>query len=171
MKLFNVGVMVVFAAGLSIAAAGLRSSASGDEALRSGAASSISQGAQTAIADALVSLEKKSWEAWKNRDNLFFEQFLSDDHVEMGFTGPANKALVVKTVATPNCTVKSYTVDDFKVTVFSADAAVVTYHAAQDTICGGAPVPSPVWVSSTYIKHGDRWLNAVYQQSQDLRKK
>ena len=35
----------------------------------------------------------------------------------------------------------------------------------QDTICRNR-VPSPCWVSSLYMKRGDRWLNAFYQQTQ-----
>jgi hypothetical protein len=118
-----------------------------------------------ALKETLVNLEKQSWEAWKNRDGKFFQGFLSDDHVEVGFGGPANKATVVAGVASPICSVKSYTVEKFDVTVLSADTAVVTYHAAQDTTCNGKPVPSPVWVSSLYVKRGDRWLNALYQQT------
>jgi len=41
------------------------------------------------VSEALVALEKRSWEAWKNRDGKFFQDFLSDDHVEVGFGGPA----------------------------------------------------------------------------------
>ena len=119
----------------------------------------------TALETTLTNLEKQSWEAWKNRDGKFFQDFLSDDHVELGFGGPTSKAAVVAVVGSPICVVKSYTVDHFKVTSFSEDTALLTYHAAQDTTCNGAPVPSPVWVSSLYVKRGDRWLNALYQQT------
>jgi hypothetical protein len=118
------------------------------------------------LKETLVDLEKKSWEAWKNRDGNFFQNFLSDDHVEVGFGGPTDKVNVVTFVGSPVCTVKSYSVEQFKLTVFGANTALLTYHAAQDTICGGKPVPSPVWVSSLYIKRGNHWLNAVYQQTQ-----
>lgn len=118
------------------------------------------------LKETLVNLEKQSWEAWKNRDAKFFQSFLSDDHVELGFGGPANKAAVVNVVGSPACVVKSYSVDRFELTVFDPNTALLTYHAAQDTTCGGKAVPSPVWASSLYIKRGDRWLNAVYQQTQ-----
>jgi hypothetical protein len=49
--------------------------------------------------------------------------------------------------------------------MFDANAALLTYHAAQDTTCGGKVVPSPVWASSLYIKRGDKWFNAAYQQT------
>ena len=118
----------------------------------------------------LVELEKKSWEAWKSRDGKFFEGFLSDDHVELGFYGPAHKADVVATVASPRCAVDHYAVDRFELTVLDPHTAVLTYHAAQSTLCNGTPVPSPVWVTSLYVKRNGRWRNALYQQTQDLRR-
>ena len=57
----------------------------------------------------LTNLEKQSWEVWKNRDCKFFEGFLSDDHVELSFGGPINKATVVRSVASPNCEVEGLT--------------------------------------------------------------
>jgi len=118
------------------------------------------------LKETLIKLEKQSWEAWKNRDGKFFQNFLSDDHVEVGFGGLTNKATVVAGVASPICVVKSYSVDKFELTVFDAKTALLTYHAAQDTTCNGNAVPSPVWVSSLYVKRGGRWLNVLYQQTQ-----
>jgi hypothetical protein len=128
----------------------------------------LAQGARAdkgALKEILVNLEKQSWEAWKNHDGKFFQDFLSDDHVELGSGGPASKAAVVNMVGGTACSVKSYAVDHFELTMLSSDTALLTYHAAQDTTCGGKPVPSPVWVSSLFVKHGDRWLNALYQHS------
>ena len=118
-----------------------------------------------ALEQALIDLEKQSWEAWKKRDGKFFENFLSDDHVEVGLSGPANKAQIVAFVGSPVCFVRSFNVDSFKLTVFDGDTALLTYRAEQDTSCGGKAVPSPAWASSLYMKRGDRWLNAVYQQT------
>jgi hypothetical protein len=118
-----------------------------------------------ALKETLVNLEKQSWEAWKNHDGKFFQGFLSDDHVEVGFGGPTNKATVVSGVAGAGCTVKSYTVDNFELTALDTNTALLTYHAAQDTTCGGTAVPSPVWVTSLYMKRGGRWLNVLYQQT------
>jgi hypothetical protein len=119
-----------------------------------------------ALKENLVRLEKQSWEAWKNQDDAFFKGFLSDDHVEVGFSGPADKAAVIAGIASHVCHVKSYSVDTFTLTTLYADTALLNYHAAQDTTCGTAAVPSPVWVSSIYQKRGKRWLNIVYQQTQ-----
>lgn len=117
-----------------------------------------------ALKEQLVKLEKQSWEAWKNRDGKFYQTFLSDDHVEMGFSGRANKNDVVQFVGSPACQVKSYQLDDFELRLLAPDTALLTYREAQDTVCR-KQVPSPCWVSSLYVKHGDRWLNALYQQT------
>jgi uncharacterized protein DUF4440 len=124
------------------------------------------QTSDNVLKESLITFEKSSWEAWKDRNAEFFRSFLSDDHVELGFYGAANKADVLATVASPACLVRSYSVDQFKVTLLDANTALVTYHAAQDTICHDKPVPSPVWASSLYMKRHDRWLNVFYQQSQ-----
>jgi hypothetical protein len=117
--------------------------------------------AQTAIPD----LERQSWVAWQHHDGAFFAHFLSDDHVEVHPTGPATKAQIVPFVASGACTVTSYTLGDMSVTQFSPDSAVITYRAEQDTVCGGAHVPSPVWVTSGYVLREGRWQNAVYVQT------
>ena len=124
-----------------------------------------------ALEDTLIALEKKSWEAWKNRDGKFFDEFLSDDHLEVGFGGLANKAAVMNMVGSPVCTVKSYTVDKFKCTLIDPNVAVLNYYAAQDTTCYGKPVPSPVWVTSLFVKRGERWVNVLYQHSEAMQSK
>jgi Domain of unknown function (DUF4440) len=128
------------------------------------------QAGTEAIAKTLIDLEKQSWEAWKGRDGGFFSRFLSDDHVEVGFGGRTDKANVIAGVASPVCVVASYAVDDFRVVVFEPNVALVTYRAEQDTRCNGNPVPSPAWASSLYVKRGERWENAAYQQTQILGK-
>ena len=113
----------------------------------------------------LITLEKQSWEAWKSRDGDFFEHFLSDDHVEIHPAGIAGKAGVVASVRTKSCVVNSYSLDGFKLTVFSEDAALLTYWADQNTLCNGVAVPTPVWTGSLFIKRDGRWVNAVYQHT------
>jgi hypothetical protein len=124
------------------------------------------QADKNALKETLVKLEKQSWEAWKERDGNFFQGFLSDDHIEVGSSGLTNKVTVVAGVASPICVVKSYTVDKFELMVFDTNTALLTYYAEQDTTCNGKPVPSPVWVSSLYVRRDGHWLNALYQQTQ-----
>lgn len=119
----------------------------------------------SALKEALTNLEKQSWEAWKNRNGEFFKNFLSEDHVEISAGGTTDKATVAAGVASPACVVKSYRIDKFQLTLFNKNTALLTYYAEQDTLCGNVAVPSPVWVSSLYVKRKNRWLNSLYQQS------
>jgi hypothetical protein len=123
------------------------------------------QADEHSVRESLIKLEKQSWEAWKRRDGKFYQDFLSDDHLEVGGGGTGSKAEIVAFVGSPVCVVKSYSVDNFNLTMFDAHTALLTYHAEQDTTCGGKTVPSPAWVSSLYVKRGKRWLNAFYQQT------
>jgi hypothetical protein len=110
-------------------------------------------------------LESKSWVAWKNHDATFFEQFLSDDHVEVHGYGVIGKSAVLEGIRSPACTVQSYTLGPLSVTPVSPDSMLVTYRAEQDTLCGTARVPSPVWATSLYAKRLGRWVNVLYQQT------
>ena len=116
------------------------------------------------LQDTLVALEHQAWVAWKARDGSFYQGFLSDDHVEVGSSGVVGKAAVVALVGSDACKVASYAIRDFKLTVFDANTAVLTYHAEQETLCGGQKAPSPAWVTSLYVKRKGRWLNALFQE-------
>lgn len=122
----------------------------------------------SSLADSLERLERESWRAWQGHDGKFFDRFLSADHVEVGSMGIASKAQVVQFVGSGACTVSSYSLDRFKATPLAPNVVLLSYHAAQNTLCGGAKVPSPVWVSSLYVNHDGSWLCAVYQQTTDL---
>lgn len=123
------------------------------------------QTATEALQKSLVVLETESWNAWKARDSAFFRNFLSEDHVEIQPGGVAGKGAVVASVGSAGCTVKGFSLGQFKLTQFNENVALLTYRASQDTDCGGVAVPSPVWASSLYIKRDGRWQNAVYQHT------
>jgi hypothetical protein len=132
------------------------------------AAAPAARAQSSALSDSLQQMERASWVAWQNHDGKFFQQFLSDDHVDLGAWGEANKAAVVQYVASGACKVSSYAVDKFKTTQLAPNVILLTYHAAQNSTCNGGKVPSPVWVSSLFVNHGGRWLNATNQQTPDL---
>ncbi len=137
-------------------------------ALAAASAARAAESADAALERELIALEKQSWVAWQGRDGAFFDRFLSADHVEMQGDGPAGKAGVVATVASPACVVASYRIDRFKLTRFSADTALLAYRAEQDTTCGKAKAPSPVWATSLFVRKDGRWQNALYVHSPAL---
>ena len=110
-------------------------------------------------------LETKSWAAWKSHDAIFFERFLSADHVEVHAFGVTGKAAVVEGVRNPACVVQSYTLGPFTLTSVSADTVLVVYRAEQDTTCGEIKIPSPVWATSLYARRAGQWVNVLYQHT------
>ncbi len=112
----------------------------------------------------LIALEKQSWEEWKNKNGGFFQTLLTDEAVNVGVGGLSNKSQIVKSTSS-GCDVKSFSVDNFKVVMLDKDAALLTYTATQDGVCGGKTIPAKVFASSVYVKRGGKWLNAFYQET------
>ncbi len=117
----------------------------------------------------LTRTERASWVAWQTHDGTFFQNFLSDDHVEVGTSGVATKAQVVAFVSSGACAVKSYSVNHFHATRFDQNTALLTYRAEQQTTCGAVAAPSPTWVSSLFVRRNGKWVNALYQHTQEQR--
>lgn len=114
----------------------------------------------------LTSLEKASWAAWQRMDAGFWDSFLSDDHIELNaFVGPVGKKAVIGGIASKQCEVRSYKVDQFTFRRLDERTAVLVYRAQQDTKCGSITVPSPVWATSVYQLRNGRWQNVLYEHT------
>src|SRR5258705_5507784 len=112
----------------------------------------------------IVALEKRAFEAWKNKDRAFFEDHMSEAGQYLDLNGVGGKAQYVKAIIDNNCTVSSYSLDNSKVTMLSTDVALLTYRYAHDVVCRGNPEASPLWASTVYVKRGDKWLIAFHQE-------
>lgn len=132
-------------------------------ALALSAAAAPALAAPDSLEAELIKLETDSWVAWKAHDGAYFRRFLSADHVEVQPGGPtAGAEPIAGFVGSGACTVASYRIGEFKLTRFSADTALLTYRAEQDTTCGTAKVPSPVWATSLFVRRDGKWANALY---------
>lgn len=116
------------------------------------------------IQKSLIATEKKLWEAWKNKDPKPFKATLAADAVMIGEQGVADKATSIQGITGMDCTVKSYALSDFKLSMASSSVGVLTYKATVDATCGGNAVPS-VWASSTYVNRGGKWYAFTHQES------
>ena len=113
-------------------------------------------------ADTFMPMETKAFEAWKNKDGKYFENYIGDNFVPGPADDPAmTKAAAIKMISEHKCDVKSFSLSDGKVTPVGADAAVFTYKATADGTCEGQPVPSPVTAATVFVRSGDSW-KAVY---------
>jgi ketosteroid isomerase-like protein len=121
--------------------------------------------AKSPTKEALVALETKAFEAWKNKDAKYFEGFLADNYTSINSKGePMGRADLIKEIGSSNCEVKSSSFSDEVVTPISADAAVITMKVTGDYNCGGKKGPSPVRSASLYTRSGDTWKAAYHNE-------
>ncbi len=115
--------------------------------------------------DALMTMEKAGWEAWKNRDAKWTVENMSDKGVNLGTSGRMDKAAAVKSYTEQKCEIKSYTLSDDQMQMVGPDVAVLTFKGAQDAVCDGKKAPANVHSASIYIREGDKWKAAFYAET------
>ena len=115
--------------------------------------------------ETLMAMEKQAWEAWKNVDSKFFQDFLSERWVSFGPGGREDKAANIKRLTDAKCEVKSYSMSDDQLHMLGNDVAVLSFKAKQDATCAGTKVPAEVWVSSAYVREGDKWKALTYVEN------
>ncbi len=118
------------------------------------------------LQETLMSVEKTLWKAWAGKDVGPFEEYLTEDSVNVsGGSMTAGKARVIETATAHDCNVVDYSFSDVAVHPLGADAAILTYRAAQDATCGGEKIPPAINVTSVYVKEGGKWKAACYHES------
>ncbi|MEO6655844.1 MAG: nuclear transport factor 2 family protein [Pyrinomonadaceae bacterium] len=115
--------------------------------------------------EALMTLEKGGWEAWKNRDTKWSEENYSAKGVGFGKDGRQDKAAMIKAMTEAKCDIKSYSLSDDQMTMLGADVAVLTFKGTQDGTCDGKKVPAAVWASSVYVRESDKWKALLYVEN------
>lgn len=113
--------------------------------------------------EALVALETKAFEAWKNKDGKFFEGFLTDNFVEFGEKGREGKAETIKGITESKCEVKSIALSDEQMTSVGADVAVLTSKANAEGTCNGQKLV-PMWAATIFVRSGDAWKAAYHNE-------
>jgi hypothetical protein len=115
--------------------------------------------------DALVTLERSAYEAWKSKDAKFWGTFLSEKFVGYGPSGKLDKASATKEYTGAACEIKSYVLSDEQMRPLGNDAAVITHKLTVDGTCGGQKVPAISWTASVYVRDGDKWKGAFHAEA------
>ena len=115
--------------------------------------------------EALMTMEKAGWEAWKNRDAKWTQDNMSDKGVNLGTAGRMDKAAAVKSYTDQKCEIKSYALSDEQMQMVGPDVAVLTFKGAQDATCDGKKSPANVNSASIYVREGDKWKAAFYAET------
>jgi len=112
----------------------------------------------------IIALEKAGWQAWKDKNVDWYKKNTTKDFLMVLAEGTRNKADVLKATAT-ECAVKSFSLADFKCVMLNESAALLTYTAMQDAVCGGKTSAPKVRASVNYVKRGGKWLEAFYMET------
>ena len=115
--------------------------------------------------DALVTLEKSAYEAWKSKDAKFWDTFLSDKFVGWSSSGRLDKASATKEYTGSDCEIKGYALSDEQIQTLGNDAALITHKTTVDGACNGQELPPSSWVASVYVHDGDRWKAAFHAEA------
>jgi hypothetical protein len=121
--------------------------------------------AEAPTKDALVTLEKSAYDAWKNKDAKFWEDFLADKFVGYGQTGKLDKASAMKEYAGAECDVKSFEFSGESMTPLGNDAAFITYKVSVDGTCAGQKLPASSWAVGAYVRENGKWKGAFHAET------
>jgi len=72
--------------------------------------------------DALVTLEKSGYQAWKSKDAMFWDTFLSDKFVGYCSSGKLDKASAIQEFRGLGCEIKSYDLSNERMKPLGNDA-------------------------------------------------
>jgi hypothetical protein len=120
----------------------------------------------TAVEAKLAANEKALWAAWKNHDAKPFNEYLSDDAVNIvGAEMQRGKAATIKDISSTDCKVNDFSLSDFSYKWLDHDTVIVTYTATQDGECKGQKLPAKVIASSAWSKKQSKWESPFHQET------
>jgi hypothetical protein len=108
--------------------------------------------------DAMLSIEKAVWEAWKAHDAKKLDDLTARDISFINIFGTylATKADALKNWSGAGCDAKSVSVTHAAGTMLSPTVGILTFKGTADGTCYGQKV-GPIWGTSVYVKDGDAW--------------
>ena len=112
----------------------------------------------------IIALEKAGWEAWKNKNAAWYQANTTNEAMWINSDGVSDKSQFINKDLL-SCDIKSFSLDNFKSVMLDKDAALMTYTATQDGVCGGKTIPAKVRATVNYVKRGGKWLAAMYMET------
>lgn len=108
--------------------------------------------------DALLSMEKLVWEAWKDHDGKRLSELMTNDISFINIFGNhfGTKAEALKDWSAAGCDAKSVSVTNATGTMITPTVGILRFRGTIDGTCFGQR-PGPIWGSSIYVKQGDGW--------------
>jgi hypothetical protein len=127
------------------------------------AASPDTKGDTKTPEQAVMQLERKTWELTKSKDKTAAASLMADDFVDVGEAGIVTRSKVLD--AFGQATIASFSLDQMQAVALAPTVVAVTYKATAQGSAQGRPLPSPVFVSSVWVSRNGHWLNVLYHDS------
>lgn len=113
----------------------------------------------------IVDLQKRAFEAWKNKDMAFWNTHLDDKYLSFAHGKRVDKAGEIKMLGDMKCEIASYAIDNEKLVPVGTDAIILTAKATVEGTCSGQKIPSPMTFGTLYIRSGDTWKAAYHNET------
>jgi hypothetical protein len=109
-------------------------------------------------ADTLIAYENETWSLIKEKDLQGFASYLAEDFYDTfpdGVERTKSELLDFLNVAD----LKDYRLSNFRVTMLTKDAAIVTYHVDARALIQGREISMKNSVTSGWTRRGGNWSN------------
>ncbi len=117
-----------------------------------------------AVADELLTVERKAWDIWKSREQKGMEALYTPGLVTIDEGGRHNYEETMKSWFGTKCEIAGYTLADASAVSMTKDMSILMYKASADGTCGGQPIGT-VNAVTVYVKDGNTWKGAFYFSS------
>ncbi len=112
----------------------------------------------------IVALEKRGWEAIKNKDYANAASLQAEDYQEIDMDGLRNKVQALQYAR--NLVLTDYAMSDVKLTMLAKDVALLTYKATETGTFKGQPLsPKPFYFGTLYMNRHGKWLAVFLQET------
>ncbi|MEZ5784970.1 MAG: nuclear transport factor 2 family protein [Xanthobacteraceae bacterium] len=102
-------------------------------------------------------------DAFARQDKEAIKRKMTADHIAITSYYGAPQSVTEQIASLPDLKLKETTVSAVAVTLFGSDSAAIMFTARNEGTYKGQPLPSPVFVTSLYVKRNGHWLERLYQ--------
>ncbi len=120
--------------------------------------------AKGSLQDTLSAESTQIWQAFKDKKADTFTAMLTDDFVNIDWSGVGKKSDIAGAMA--DYSGVEFKLDNFQLLKADKDAAIVTYHVAfKGQYKGKQAGPTSINATDVYVKRGDKWLAILHQET------
>lgn len=115
----------------------------------------------------LADLERKYWQAMKDKDVAMAQQLTDDECLLTGAQGVSRieRKQLADMLSSPTWTLNDFALSDVQVRVVNDDVAIVAYKVREEMTVEGKPLSLEAADASTWVRKNGQWLCALHTES------